>query len=273
MASQLAGNQIKDGAITNAKVAAGAAIATSKLADGSLFIKEDGSNPFTTDQSMGNNKLTNLATATNANDAVPLTQVESLISALQNMFDAKESVRAASTANVTVSNPGTSSFDGVTLSSGQRLLLRAQSTAAQNGIYIFNGSGSALTRSADMDAWSEVVGALIIVEEGTTYADYVFLSTANQGGTLGSTSITFSQVNAAGLSSANFVENEVPSGTVNGSNTAFTIANTPTAGSERLFRNGMRQKSGGEDYTISGAAITMIAAPETGDILLVDYRK
>lgn len=98
--------------------------------------------------------------------------------------------RAASTANVnTASAP--SSLDGVTLVSLDRILLKNQSTASQNGLYQFNGAGSALTRTTDMDAWTEVPGTVVVVTEGTVNADKVFLCTSNDGGTLGSTAITF----------------------------------------------------------------------------------
>lgn len=272
MATTISRAQIRDGAINDAKVGAGAGIATSKLADGVNMILRTGAVAFTADQSMGGFKLTSVATGTNANDAVNLSQMEAAISALNSLFDSKPSVKAASTGNVTVSNPGTSTFDGVSLSNGDRLLLRAQSAPEQNGIYVFNGSGSALTRATDMDAWAEVPGALVAVEEGSTYADYLFLSTANTGGTLGTTGITWTQVNGAGYTTANFIDRETPSGSINGSNTAFTLANTPTAGSEHIYLNGVLQLPGAVDYSISGAAITMVAAPETGDWLRASYR-
>lgn len=76
---------------------------------------------------------------------------------------------------------------------------------------------------------------------------------------------------------ASFVFNEVPSGTVNGSNATFTLANTPIAGTVRVHVNGLRQKVGtGSDYTISGATITFeagTAIPVTGDQILCDYMK
>ncbi len=71
-----------------------------------------------------------------------------------------------------------------------------------------------------------------------------------------------------------FVDNETPTGTVDGVNAVFTLANTPIVNSEHLFLNGIRQlKGSNKDYTISGATVTFVAAPLTGDILLVDYRK
>ncbi len=67
------------------------------------------------------------------------------------------------------------------------------------------------------------------------------------------------------------VKNEVPSGTLNGSNTVFTLANTPAPNSESVYLNGVRQKKDSNDYTISGDTITFTDAPQSTDILLVDY--
>lgn len=266
--------QIADAQISDNHIASGAAIASSKLADGGNWIKKDGSVAFTGDQPHGGNKITGLGTGTVSTDAVNLGQVTAAIAALNSLFDSKPSARAATTGNVTISNPATAVFDGITLTSGQILFVRAQSAAAENGLYTFNGSGSALTRIPEMDAWAEIPGAFFGVEEGSTWADSLWLCTANSGGTLGSTSITFQQVNAAGLTDSNFVTNETPSGTVNGSNTAFTLANTPVSGSEMVFVNGVKQKSGsGNGYTISGAVITLDDAPLTGENVEVSYRK
>ena len=70
------------------------------------------------------------------------------------------------------------------------------------------------------------------------------------------------------------VDNEIPSGTINGSNVTFTLANTPISGSEHVYLNGARQLVGaGNDYTISSATITFATAPPTGSNLLVDYRQ
>lgn len=70
-----------------------------------------------------------------------------------------------------------------------------------------------------------------------------------------------------------FVENEVPSGTVNGSNATFTLAGTPNpAGSLELKVNGQYLKAGGVDFTLAAATITMVTAPPTGSIILAGYR-
>lgn len=275
MATTIKKRQIADGAIDNSKIEAGAGIETSKLAEGADFIKKGGGVAFTANQSMGGNKLTNHGTPSTGTDVANKDYVDTQIANLNQVFKMKPNVRAASTGNVTVSNPGTAIFDGVTLSNGELLLLRAQSAQAENGIYQFNGSGSALTRIASMDTWAEVPGAVTTVDEGTTYADTMWLCSANSGGTINTTALTWTQIpTAAGLTSSNFVTRETPSGSINGSNTAFSLAATPIAGSEEVFLNGILQApGGGNDYTISGASITMLTAPLTGEKLVVNYRK
>jgi len=70
-----------------------------------------------------------------------------------------------------------------------------------------------------------------------------------------------------------FVDDETPSGTVNGTNKIFTITKTPNpTGSLKVYVNGQRMKAGGEDYTLSARTITFVTAPPTTSILLCDYR-
>ena len=274
--TQIVKRQIADGAIDNSKIQAGAGIETSKLADGANFTKKDGSVAFTGNQSMGGNLLTNLSTPSAGTDAANKNYVDTAISGLNSLFDAKGSVKlATSTAGtLATSFANGQTVDGVVLATNDRILIKNQASQAENGIYVVNASGVP-TRATDMDAWAEVPGAFVAVEEGTTNVDTIWLCTSNQGGTLGSTAITFQQIpTTAGLSNTNFVDKEIPSGSINGSNTAFTLANTPVVGSEHVYLNGVLQESGaGNDYTISGTAITMLSAPLTGEKLRVSYRK
>ena len=274
--TQIVQRQIIDGAINDAKVQAGAGIQTSKLADGTNFVKKDGSVTMTGALNMGSQLITNLQTPSASTDAANKSYVDTAISNLNSLFDAKGSVRVATTVSGTLASAFANgqTIDGVSLVTGNRILLKNQSTQAENGIYTVNVSG-APTRVTDMDVWAEVPGAFVAVEEGTANADTIWLCTANQGGTIDSTAITFQQIpTTAGLSNTNFVDKEIPSGSINGSNTAFTLANTPVAGSEHVFLNGVFQESGaGNDYTISGTAITMLTAPLTGEKIRVSYRK
>lgn len=93
---------------------------------------------------------------------------------------------------------------------------------------------------------------------------------ANSSITINGTPISLgASVTVGSLSATNFVYSEVPSGTINSSNTTFTIANTPTTGTVRGYRNGVRTTG----FTVSGTTVTMTTAPLTGDTLLFDYMK
>jgi hypothetical protein len=270
--TQIAGRQIKDNAIDNSKIAAGANIASSKLADGSNFIKKDGSVAFTGSISVGNQYITNVASPNNSTDAANKSYVDTLISNLSTLYKYR-TVHAASTAEISINLPS-STIDGHSLTNGDRILLKNQSSSQYNGIYVYNGLGTPLTRAADSDTYNELTGSLVYVENGTTLADTRFFCTSNSGGTLDVTAVTYVQDNAAGMTSANFVFEEIPSGSLNGLNTTFTLAFTPVTNKVKPYLNGIRLRSGvGNDYTISGATITLSSAPTSSDILTVDYIK
>jgi hypothetical protein len=94
--------------------------------------------------------------------------------------------------------------------------------------------------------------------------------------TISSTGVTTVNVTAGTgfLKYGFYVPNETPSGSVNGSNTGFTLANTPQVSSVQLYQNGLLLEPGaGNDYTISGTAITMLTGPITGDKLRAYYWK
>ena len=110
-------------------------------------------------------------------------------------LDFKNGVRVATTANITLS--GTQTIDGVAVIAADRVLVKNQSTASQNGIYLC--AAGSWTRAVDMDAWTEVPGALVAVELGATNADTAWLCTADQGGALGTNSITWAQFGASNL--------------------------------------------------------------------------
>lgn len=109
-------------------------------------------------------------------------------------LDVKASVKCATTANITLS--GTQTIDGVAVSAGHRVLVKNQTTASQNGIY--EVAAGAWSRASDMDAWTEVPGAFCFVEQGTVGADTGWVCTADQGGTIGTTAMTWSQFAGVG---------------------------------------------------------------------------
>jgi hypothetical protein len=110
-----------------------------------------------------------------------------------NGLDWKESVRVATTANVDLSSMP-AIVDGVTLASGNRFLAKDQTTASENGIYIFNGNGSAATRATDADENAEVTANLaVMASEGTANGDIGFTLTTNDPIVVGTTALTFVQ--------------------------------------------------------------------------------
>ena len=120
------------------------------------------------------------------------------VDAVKVGLDFKDSVKVASTADVTISGPG-AAIDGISLSSGDRVLLKNQSTGSQNGIYSWNGAASAMTRTTDADSSSEVTsGMFVFVEQGTVNADQGFVLTTDGTITVGSTSLSFTQFSGAG---------------------------------------------------------------------------
>jgi len=255
--------------------------------------------------------------------------IKSYVDAMVQGLDVKASVRVSTTGAGTLASSFANgqTIDGITLVTGDRILIKDQASGAENGIYTVNVSG-APTRATDADTSAKVTaGMYVFVEQGTSNADTGWVLTTDNPITLGSTALAFSQfsgigalVAGAGLTKtgntvdvvsgntaivvnanditltladtslsiasglkvngavthliANTIIRETPTGLVNGANTTYTLANTPIAGTEQVYLNGIQQESGaGNDYTISGATITYLSAPLTGDKIRVSYFK
>lgn len=91
----------------------------------------------------------------------------------------KDSVRVASSANVNLAAPG-AAIDGINLVANDRVLLRAQTAATANGIYIWNGAAVPMTRALDANTFAELEQAVVSVEEGSS-ANSTFRQTAVNG--------------------------------------------------------------------------------------------
>lgn len=126
------------------------------------------------------------------------------VDAVKQALDIKESVHAASTANVSLT-AGSSGLeagdviDGVTLVAGDRVLLKNQTDASENGIYVAVASGGTPARSDDANASADVTSGMFVwVEEGTANADQGYVLTTNNVITLNTTNLTFTQFSGAG---------------------------------------------------------------------------
>ena len=106
----------------------------------------------------------------------------------------KAPVRAASTTTVTTTAPG-ATIDGVTLAANDRVLLKNQTAAAENGIWLWNGAAVALTRAVDADGVGELApGTAVTITEGTVNGDKVYMITSDTAITVGTTSQTWGQL-------------------------------------------------------------------------------
>lgn len=156
--------------------------------------------------SLNSQKITNLATPTLDTDATTKAYVDALAQGLSW----KASVRAATTANITLS--GTQTIDGVEVTAGDRVLVKDQSTATANGIYVV--AAGAWARATDADVSAEVpTGLAVFVSEGTASGDKAWVLTTNAPITLGTTGLAFAQMTGSASGETNTASNVGAAGT------------------------------------------------------------
>ena len=232
--SQITSAKIADGAIVNADVNASAAIDATKIANGSVtstefqYINTLSSNAQTqldaklvkasnlsdvasastsrsnlglgsiatqaaNNVSISGGSVTGLGEPSSNSDASTKSYVDQAVAGLRTRIIAE----CASTANVNISNAleAGDAIDGVTLVAGDRVLLKNQSTASQNGLYlaVANGAGAA-SRDPEHDSIAELSGGMVITNQGSANDNKIFLCTTDTDATLGSTSITYTTI-------------------------------------------------------------------------------
>jgi hypothetical protein len=141
--------------------------------------------------SLTGGSITGLGDPASSSEAATKNYVDNLVAGLRTRAVA----RVGSTANVVIASEleNGDTIDGVTLVTGDRVLLKNQSTASQNGLYIVVASGAA-SRDTEFDTIEELAGQLILISEGSANADDLYLCTTDTSATLGSSTISYTQV-------------------------------------------------------------------------------
>lgn len=206
------------GTITNADIASGAAITLDKLASNPLarnnhtgtqlaatisdlaaIVKAYRLDEFaapTGPLNLNAQRITALADPTAATDAATRQFVENLVASSINGHDWKNGVRVAVASNVSLTAPG-STLDSEALVSGDRILLYGQTTAAQNGIYLWTGATTPLARTTDADGPGDVTSGMSIPVQDGTHVGIAILTTPDPI-TIGSTPLEFTIITSAG---------------------------------------------------------------------------
>ena len=172
--------------------------------------------------------FTNVATTTGQVATSPTANTDIAnklyVDAVAQGLNPKQAVKCGTTANITLS--GLQTIDTYTTLSGDRVLVKNQSTQSQNGIYI--ASATAWTRAVDMDVWAEVPGAYTVILNGSVNANTSWVSTSADTGTINVTPITFVQFSGSGTYYAGTGLN-LASNTFSIANTGVTAASVGSA--------------------------------------------
>lgn len=133
--------------------------------------------------------------------------IQNAINALSDLATQRAPARVVATTNINIASPGTT-IDGVTLASGDRILLTGQTTGSQNGLWTFNGSASALTRTADYSSGSTTdafYGIEVPILAGTANAGTTWYLTTTAAITIDTTSTAWGQIIINLSNSGNFI--------------------------------------------------------------------
>jgi hypothetical protein len=149
---------------------------------------------FLVNVDLNNNRIINVADPSSSTDAANKQYVDGLIAGQKW----KQEVRVATTASGTLATSfeNVDSVDGVTLATGDRILIKNQSTQSENGIYVVAASG-APSRATDADSSAELNSATVFVRSGTVNADTAWTQTTDNP-TVGSSNIVWAAFGAGG---------------------------------------------------------------------------
>lgn len=262
--TKIRGNtQIMDLSIGNAQIATNAGIELSKIQDGLLLVKADGSVNFTAPQVGVSPVLPSHLTTKEYVDSVA------------TGLDVKVSVRAVSTSDIILS--GAQTVDGVSLVAGDRVLVMGQTDSTLNGIYVVSAGAWARSDDADNSPAGEVTsGMFTFVEEGTTYAGAGFILTTANPIVLGTTGLQFAQFSSAGVvvggaglvKTGNVLDVVSANGgiVVNANDIALTLAD----GTLEITGSGLKLASLAEGKVLIGNASGVATAQDLSGAITID---
>ena len=179
--------------------------------------------------SISGGSITGIGSPSSNTDVAIKSYVDQAVAGLRTRTIAE----CASTANVNLANglEAGDAIDGVTLVAGDRVLLKDQSTATENGLYIAVASGAGTaSRDPEHDTIAELSGQMIVVNQGSVNDNKIFLCTTDSDGSIGSTSITYTQVTPSNSGTVESVG-------ITQSGSEFTIGNTPITSSGNITLN------------------------------------
>ena len=195
--------------------------------------------------------ITGLSTPSNNSDAVNKSYVDDAVAGLRTRIIAE----AGTTANIdlTADLQNGDTLDGVTLATGDRVLVKDQTDATANGLYIVVASGTA-SRDPEHDTIAELSGGMIVINQGTTNDNKIFLCTTDSDGTLGSTNISYTQVTPSNTGTVTSIG-------LTQSGSEFTISGTPvtSAGNITIDVNRIAATKIGADTSVSNTEFGYLA--------------
>ena len=224
--------------------------------------------------SISGGSVTGLGEPSSNSDASTKSYVDQAVAGLRTRVIAE----CASTGNVNISNAleAGDAIDGVTLVAGDRVLLKNQSTASQNGLYIAvaNGAGAA-SRDPEHDTIAELSGGMIVVNQGSVNDNKIFLCTTDNTGSVGSTSITYTVITPSNSGTVTQI------GIADSGAGEFTVGNTPitSSGNITLAINSIADSKLGTIGTANKVSLTALnidggsdigADLTTSDLIIVD---
>ena len=260
-ASSVNSSKIVDDSIVNADINSSAAIAATKIHDGTISNTEFG-------------YLNGVSSAiqTQMDTKAATTYVDNAVAGLRTRIIAE----AATTANIDLSADlqNSDTIDGVTLVTGDRVLVKDQSTASQNGLYTVVSSGTA-SRDTQFNTIDELSGQMIVVNQGTANDNKIFLCTTNNTATLDSDSITYNVITPSNVGTVTSI------GIADAGAGEITVGNTPITsnGNITLAINSIADTKLGTISTANKVSLTALnidggsdigADLTTSDLIIVD---